>query len=173
MDPKIAATGSLHGHKVPIDSVKKKLVFQGMKISIDRPKGFVMEGHDDEGKPWRREYTHDYGFLPKTEGGDGEGIDVFLGPDPDAHEAYWVIQRKKDDSFDEYKVFLGFKNKDEAKRVYAAHIPMRFFGGMVAMRVSMMKALLGQEPLEKIATRLAFLDELGKIFPAYLARGNE
>lgn len=158
-----ATQGFLHGHKVPIDSVKRTVTFQGMRVDLDRPKGFEMTGTGEDGKTWKRVYKLDYGFLPKTDGGDGEGVDVFLGPDSDAHDAYWVIQRKKDGSFDEYKVFLGFKDEKSAKAAYADHIPMKFFGGMVAMRVGMMKALLGKEPLEKIAVQLAFEDELGKI----------
>lgn len=155
--------GYYKGKQVPIDTVKKTVDFQGFKVRLDRPKGFVMEGKDDEGKPWRREYKYDYGFLPKTQGGDGEGVDVFLGPNKDAHEAFWVIQHKKDGSFDEYKVFLGFPDRKSAKAAYAAHIPLTFFGGMVGMNVGMMKALLGQQPFEKLAKRVAFADELGKI----------
>lgn len=157
------ARGFWRGKTVPIDSVKKTVRFQGFTVRLDRPKGFEMTGADSEGKPWHRVYKYDYGFLPKTEGGDGEGLDVFLGPDENAHDAFWVIQRKKDGSFDEYKVFLGFKDKASARAAYAAHIPMQFFGGMAAMRVGMMRAMLGQDPLEKMAATLAFGDELGKI----------
>lgn len=158
--------GFLHGRKVPIDSVKKTVVFQGLKVHLDRPKGFEMHGTGEDGKPWTRVYKYDYGFLPKTDGGDGEGLDVFLGPDEGAHEAYWAIQQKKDGSFDEYKVFLGFKDKAAAKAAYAEHIPLKFFNGMVGMRVGMMKAMLGKDPLEKISMMLAFEDELGKILAA-------
>lgn len=142
----------------------KTVTFQGLKVRIDRPKGFVQEGKDESGKPWKRVYKYDYGFLPKTKGGDGDGVDVFLGPGQDAHESYWAIQRKNDGSFDEYKVFLGWKSKAEAKKVYGDHIPMRYFGGMVAMPIGMMKAMLGIEPVEKLATVfLGFFSELGGI----------
>lgn len=130
----------------------KTVTFEGMRVRIDRPKGFVQEGKDKNGKPWRRVYQYNYGFLPRTKGGDGEGLDVFLGPDEEAAEdAHWVIQRKDDGSFDEYKVFLGFKNRAAAKKAYLAHIPQKYFGGMISMRVQMMRAMLGQEPAEKLA----------------------
>lgn len=148
------------------DTVKKHVVFQGLDIAIDRPKGFVLKGKDKEGKPWTRVYKTDYGFLPKTEGGDGEGVDVFLGPNPKAKEAYWVIQKKHDGSFDEYKVLLGFDSREAAKNMYLAHVPEKFLHSMAAMPVQMMKALLGKEPVEKLATDLAFWDELGNILAA-------
>ena len=129
----------------------KTVTFEGMKIRVDRPKGFIQEGTDKDGKSWKRVYRYDYGFIPKTKGGDGEGLDVFLGPDEDAAEdAHWVIQRKDDGSFDEYKVFLGFKNRKVAKKAYLAHIPERYYGGMLSMTVQMMRAMLGQEPAEKL-----------------------
>jgi len=147
----------------------KTINFQGLKIRIDRPKGFVQEGKGEDGGPWKRVYKYDYGFLPKTKGGDGEGLDVFVGPAGDAREAYWAIQRKGDGTFDEYKAFVGFKNKAEAKKAYGSHIPMRYFGGMAAMSLQMMKAMLGLEPMEKMATVLGFLRELEGI--ALDARG--
>ena len=36
------------------DTVKKKLTFQGLSVHIDRPKGFVLEGKDREGRPWKK-----------------------------------------------------------------------------------------------------------------------
>jgi hypothetical protein len=136
--------------------------FQGIKVRLDRPKGFVQEGKDDDGKPWQRVYKYDYGFVPKTQGGDGDGLDVFLGPDESSTMSFWAIQ-KKDGKFDEYKVFLGFPNKKAARKAYIEHIPEKFLSGIVSMPVEMMKALVGVIPYEKIASRVAFLDELCKI----------
>lgn len=141
----------------------KTVHFQDLKIRLDRPKGFVQEGKDVNGRSWKRVYKYDYGFLPKTQGGDGDGLDVFVGPEPTAREAYWVIQKKNDGSFDEYKVFVGFKSRADAKQAYKEHIPMRYFGGMVAMSLQMMKAMLGIVPMEKMASMLAFLGELAEI----------
>jgi hypothetical protein len=141
----------------------KTVNFRGLKIRIDRPKGFVQEGKGEEGHPWKRVYQYDYGFLPKTKGGDGEGLDVFVGPDESADETYWVIQKKKDGSFDEYKVLLGFASRAGAKKAYGKHIPMRYFGGMAAMPIGMMKAMLGLEPGEKTASLVGFFSELESI----------
>lgn len=137
-----------------IDPVRKararKSSFQGIPISIDRPKGFVQEGKDAQGKAWRRVYLYDYGFIPKTEGGDGEGTDVFLGPSPNAPVAYWAIQIKADGSFDEFKVCLGFSSPELAATCYRLHIPARFCVGWVPVPVPMMQSLLGVDPTPMI-----------------------
>jgi hypothetical protein len=136
-------SGTLNGKPADPDSVKRKTDFQGIPIHIDRPKGFTMHGQDEKGAPWSRTYQYDYGFIPKTTGGDGDGLDVFIGPDPDAHESYWAVQNKPDGNFDEYKIFLGFDNRDAATAAYRQHIPLKFLRGMVAVKVDMLKALLG------------------------------
>lgn len=159
----MAKAGTYGGKPSDPDSVKKKTEFQGIPIHLDRPKGFVMHGQDDRGVPWSREYKFDYGFIPKTTGGDGDGLDVFIGPNPESHESYWAVQNKPDGSFDEYKVFLGFSNRDEATAAYRQHIPLKFLRGMISMKVDMMKAMLGIDAegyhhhrVEKVAEFLGF-----------------
>lgn len=156
--------GIYKNRKVSPDSVKKRVVFEGMPVHIDRPKGLVIHGTNEEGKAWSREYKFDYGFIPKTQGGDGDGLDVYLGPDEDsAEDAHWVSQRKKDGSFDEYKVFLGFKSRAAARAAYEAHGPPFGYGGMVSMRVAMMRAMLGIDPAHKVASDYFFEALLGKV----------
>jgi len=163
----MAAEGVYKGEPTNPDTVKFKTEYQGIPIHVDRPKGFIMNGTSDKGA-WQRKYKYDYGFIPKTMGGDGDGLDVFLGPDKKAPEAYWAVQTKPDGSFDEYKVFLGFDNRDAAVAAYRDHIPKKLMNGMVTMRVEMMKAMLGIDSdglIKKTAAMrtVAFLDELSKI----------
>lgn len=169
MATKVAAkpTGWYHGKATSPEGTKFKTTFQGIPINVDRPKGFVMMGRDDQGKPWARHYRYDYGFIPRTKGGDGDGLDVFVGPNDKAHEAYWAVQRKPDGDFDEYKVFLGFDNRDEAVAAYRQHIPKKLLAGFVTMKVDMMKAMLGigadgykLQSLEKAAEYLGMVTEL-------------
>lgn len=163
---KASGSGYYRGEASSPDTVKFKTEFQGIPLHIDRPRGFMMMGHDDKGKPWARRYRYDYGFIPKTQGGDGDGIDVFVGPNKKAHEAYWAIQRKPDGKFDEYKVFLGFDNRDEALAAYRQHIPKKLLGGMITLKVDMMKAMIGigadgyTAGLQKAAQYCGFLSEL-------------
>ncbi len=128
----------------------RKIEHQGIPVTIDRPKGYVQHGRGEDGKTWEREYKLDYGYIPKTKGGDGEGIDVFLGPNDDAPTAYWIAQKSRDGGFDEWKVMLGFDSPEAAKKAYLDHVPAKFFGEMHAVPVSQMKGLLGVEPEHKM-----------------------
>lgn len=162
----MAKNGIYKGKPCSADSVKKRIEFQGIKICIDRPKGFIMKGEDEKGRPWTRVYRYDYGFIPRTLGGDDDGVDVFIGPNKKETDAYWAIQKKPDGSFDEYKVFLGFPNRDAALGCYKQHIPKKLLSGLVTMKVNMMKAMLRippKEQLQKVASFIGFHDELEKM----------
>ena len=166
----MAKMGTYKGESVSADTVKFKTDFQGIPVHIDRPKGFVQKGPDGKGGEWQRRYKFDYGFIPKTSGGDGDGLDVFIGPDKKAPEAYWAVQTKHDGSFDEYKVFLGFTSRDAAMAAYREHIPKKLLNGMVTMRLEMMKAMLGIDSdglIKKIAAFqfAGFLSELQQVQP--------
>lgn len=155
--------GFYKGEPTSPNTVKFKTDFKGIPINIDRPKGFIMRGTDSSGKDWARRYKYDYGFIPKTLGGDGDGLDVFIGPNKKSDDAFWAVQRKEDGTFDEYKVFLGFDNRDAAIAAYRQHIPKKFFKGMITMKLEMMKAMLGDvDPDHQIkrASLLGFLDTL-------------
>lgn len=156
-------TGEYQGKPASPDSVKKVVEYGGLTIKIDRPKGFVMRGTNSQGKPWERTYKYDYGFIPKTEGGDGDGVDVFIGPLPDDQEAYWARKLNDDGTFDEYKVFLGFGSRQAAEAAFKEHIPAKFLAGVYTMKINLMKAMLGISPAEKLAMYLAFSDELRAI----------
>ena len=129
----------------------KTLDHQGIPVKIDRPVGHVQSGKDSNGVEWSREYKLDYGFIPKTKGGDDDELDVFMGPNPEAKVAYWIAQQKDDGTFDEYKVFLGFDSPEDAKKAYADHIPMKFYAGMREMSVEQMKSLLNVHPVESLS----------------------
>lgn len=142
----VATEGRLH----EADKVAKTVDFQGLEIKIDRPVGFVQKGKNDEGEEWEREYLFDYGFIKGTEGGDGEDLDVFVGPDSDAKSVYLVTQKRKDGSFDEYKAFIGFASEEEALEAYEDHIPLEFFEDVAEMPVGALKGLLGIDPDVKL-----------------------
>lgn len=135
------------------DTVKKTVDFQGVRIKVDRPKGFIMLGTNSAGKTWSRKYKVDYGFIPQALGGDGDGLDVFIGPNKNSSKTFWAIQRKPDGEFDEYKVFLGFDNRDAATACYRDHIPKKLLAGMSSMSIEMMKAMLGKHPNENLTKK--------------------
>ena len=145
-----------HPHK-PRGTVVKTVDFQGLPVHVDRPYGHVQSGVDEKGAAWKRIYHVDYGFVPATQGGDGTDLDVYLGLDNEAKDAHWILQKKADGSFDEYKVMLGFADPDFAKGMYLAHTPKKHFGGLATTSVSMMKALLGIHPAETLKALAAFV----------------
>lgn len=148
--------------------------FQAIKLMIDRPQGTVQKGVDEHGTPWERTYKLDYGYIPGTHGGDGDGLDCYLGPDEHQPDAYWVSQQKLDGSFDEYKVMLGFPSAEAAKAAYLEHTPEKYFGSMSATSTDMMKALLGVHP-NQWATAKALgvpMTDRAAAFAGYLAAAN-
>lgn len=96
---------------------------KGMPISIENPKGSVRKYKND------KEYgqvimKNHYGYFTNTTGNgkDGDAVDVFIGPYPDDFDKVYVIdQNNKKGEFDESKVMIGFKSKDEAKEAYLAN----------------------------------------------------
>jgi hypothetical protein len=128
-------------------AVKKRATFAGLRVTVDRPRGHVVRGVDSlTGEPYEVTYSLDYGYLPRTRGGDGEGLDVFLGPDEQSARAFWATHLRDDGSFDEYKLFLGFNTARAARDAYEAHYPARWFGGMREGTVDQVRALVGVDP---------------------------
>jgi hypothetical protein len=99
---------------------KGHIVLNGIPISIENPKGSVRRGVDANGKPWESKLPWDYGYIKRTEGADGDHVDVFIGPDLDSPHVFIVDQNKAGGAFDEHKVMLGFDNEQAARAGYLA-----------------------------------------------------
>lgn len=115
---------------------KPKQDWYGLTIAIEQPAGTVREGVDETGRAWRTVFKYAYGEVLRSEGADGDPVDVFMGLTPDAPEVYIVRQMKRKEwhVYDEDKCFLGFDSMESAKAAYLAHYDdPRFFGGIVAM----------------------------------------
>jgi hypothetical protein len=93
-------------------------------------------------------YQTDYGFIPGTEGGDGEEMDVFLGTSDTFPSAFLIEQKKMDGTFDEFKLMLGFLSESEAVSCYLAHIPANFMGKCYEIPFEAVKGLLTKDPKE-------------------------
>jgi hypothetical protein len=93
----------------------------GMEVTIENPKGSIRSGKSGTGKEWSTEMPHDYGYIRRTEGKDGDHVDVFVGPHPDS-EVVFVVDQENPESkyFDEHKVMLGWKSAEKAKKAYLA-----------------------------------------------------
>lgn len=98
---------------------KKHIVFQGIPISIENPKGSIRHGTDDNGKPWANRMPADYGYIKRTEDKDGDQIDVFVGPNKNSDRVFIVDQvHRHSGQFDEHKCLLGFSTEAQALNAY-------------------------------------------------------
>jgi hypothetical protein len=125
------------------DKIYRRLKYAGIRVNIDRPVGFVQQGDG-----WTRVYKNDYGFIPRTDGGDDEDLDVFMAnpPDEGADCAYLCVQGHRDGTFDEYKLILGARSSDEAVKIYADHIPLTLLQRIHEIPIGFLQGILGVKP---------------------------
>ena len=66
---------------------------------------------------------HHYGYIRRSEGSDGDQIDVFLGPDAEneTFPVYVVNQKNESGGFDEHKVMVGFRTMLQAGEAYLSN----------------------------------------------------
>ncbi|UOF80306.1 type I restriction enzyme [Caudoviricetes sp.] len=95
---------------------KHHISFQGLPVSIENPKGSIRKGPG-----WQVRVPYDYGYIKRTEGADGDHVDVCIGPDAESDHVFIVDQQDhKTGAFDEHKVMLGYRTREEATRAYQA-----------------------------------------------------
>lgn len=95
---------------------------QGLDVAIENPKGSVRTGVDEGGQKWSQKMDAHYGYIKRTQGADGDHVDVFLGPDAETADTFYVVnQKKKDGSFDEVKTMIGYNSVEEAEKAYLAN----------------------------------------------------
>lgn len=95
---------------------KAHIRFQGLPITIENPKGTIRRGPG-----WQVRVPYDYGYIKRTEGADGDHVDVCIGPDHMSKDVFIVDQQDhKTGRFDEHKVMLGYRTKSEAEHAYLA-----------------------------------------------------
>lgn len=98
---------------------KDHITFHGLPISIETPKGQAREGKDATGKSWRCVMPADYGYIKKTEGADGDHVDVYVGPDRNSQMVFLINQNDhQTGKFDEHKVMLGYSSERAAVADY-------------------------------------------------------
>lgn len=91
----------------------------GLEITIENPRGSFRSGISPEGKPWKARLPTHYGYLKRTEGADGDHVDVFLGSHHKSPLVYVVDQLDhRTGKFDEHKCFLGFAHGKQVKAAY-------------------------------------------------------
>src|SRR5262245_24397021 len=92
---------------------KGKLNFHGLTIPIETLKG---QKRDPKWKP----LAAHYGYINRTEGRDGDHVDVYIGPKLDSEIVFVIDQVTAGGRFDEHKVVVGVPSKARAKQTYLA-----------------------------------------------------
>lgn len=100
---------------------------------------------------------HPYGYFLEDDvkrGEDGDGLDVFVGPDIDnyANEIYVIKQRRAPDfeKWDETKVMIGFESPKHAVAAYQTHFDdPRFLGKMKVMSIQDFKDKYAKDDAKK------------------------
>jgi Inorganic Pyrophosphatase len=108
------------------NSIKKILQWKRLPIGIEFEPGDKKHGH---ATMKNASYGHIRGTWGKGE--DGMSIDVYVGPDLGSDRIFKLSQIFPDTGeFDESKYIIGCWDADEAKALYLAHMPKRFFGSI-------------------------------------------
>lgn len=103
----------------------KSKTFASIRFTIDRPKGTVKEWPQPDGSIKRFVYPVDYGYLPRHTGEDDEGLDFFVGDQPDGHLESFQKLRRHDDGkqhLDETKFLVGVTDV-EREAIYRLYGP--------------------------------------------------
>lgn len=127
----------------------------GLDISIENPKGSTRSGTDKSGKAWSVKLKHDYGYIRRTEGRDGDHVDVFVGPDADSGTVFVVNQVDPDTGkFNEHKCMLAFRDEAAAREGYLANYEAGWqgLGSVRSMTVEEFKEWLRDGDQQKQAT---------------------
>lgn len=113
------AASPTDGQKEAGNYAKGRVTFQGIPFVMENPVGSIRRGVDGDGKPWESKLPADYGYISRTEGADGDHVDVYIGPDHGSSRA-WVIDQvdPKTGAFDEHKIVVGVPDWRAARDIY-------------------------------------------------------
>ncbi|MDM5083754.1 hypothetical protein OB925_02600 [Aeromonas rivipollensis] len=138
---------------------KGHLKLQGLDIALENPKGSTRSGTDQGGKEWQSTMAHDYGYIKRTEGADGDHVDVFIGDQLDSETVYVVDQvDPSTGKFDEHKVMMGFADEQAAREGYLGNYEAGWkgLGAIKAMPVESFKRWVSEgDTKSSIATQPA------------------
>jgi hypothetical protein len=142
--------------------------YQGIEVAIENPVGSIRRWRDAGGVSGETLMRHAYGYAARSTGDDGDGVDVFLGPDPEASLAYVVHQRNPYTGvYDEAKVMLGFGSEGAAVAAYKAHYdnPEAFFGGVSQVAVDQLRRWLEGTEIPEVPAALRLQGDPQLIVP--------
>jgi len=109
--------------------LQDKYDFQGLPIHIENKTGSTRHWKDRNGEEGKTKMMFDYGYINGTKAKDGEGVDVYVGPQKNSNKVF-AIDQIIDGKFDEQKVLLGFEDSKDARACYQAHMKAPYGGAL-------------------------------------------
>jgi inorganic pyrophosphatase len=104
--------------KAKIDAnnfTKGPVNIQGLPVVIETPRGAVRRGTTPDGREWEVKMPAHYGEIKRTEGADGDPLDVYIGSNPSSDYVLVIEQNDaRTGQFDELKSFIGYPGMREA-----------------------------------------------------------
>lgn len=98
---------------------KNHVKAHGFDVAIENARGSYRRGVGKDGKPWAVRMPHHYGYIKRSEGADGDNVDVYIGPHLKSPRVFVVDQiDEKTKKFDEHKAFFGFASKRQVENAY-------------------------------------------------------
>jgi len=136
------------------------------EFKLDRPKGFKKEWPQDDGSVKKYTYPVDYGYFIGHTGEDDEGLDAFIGDDPEGKIESFLKMKPGEDGEalvpDETKFLIGLTSA-ERKKVLGLYQPEEIVGlrefGDVYELVAVLNAFRDRKAAARIATK--FLRRIG------------
>ena len=114
-----AQTAPSDGQKEAGNYQKGHLRLGGMDITIDTPKDAERSGTAPDGTRWSVKMPAHYGYVKRSEGADGDQVDVYIGPEADTGRVFVFDQfDPKTRRFDEHKAVLGVRSIEDAQDLY-------------------------------------------------------
>lgn len=120
-----ANTEPTEAQKVAGNYAKGHIKVGGLDITIENPVGSARTGTAPDGKAWSVTMSDHYGYVKRTEGADGDQVDVYVksGTTEDHTGPVFVVDQfdPATGKFDEHKAMIGYKLKGAAIKAYNAH----------------------------------------------------
>ncbi|WP_321946585.1 hypothetical protein [Paraburkholderia sp. J10-1] len=133
---------------------KGRLSVQGLQIVIENPRGSERSWCDESGRTGVNLSKFHYGYFAGVKGADGDELDCYVGPWPEADRAY-VVNQCLDGRFDEHKVMLGFPDARTAQAGYLSNYSPGWtgLGSIVDCSIAQLKLWIANGDLSRPLTR--------------------
>jgi outer membrane biosynthesis protein TonB len=99
---------------------KGRVAVQGIPCVIENPRGTLREWRAADGTSGANLMKLHYGYIAGTLGNDGDEVDCYIGPWPEA-DAVYVVNQNVRGKFDEHKCMIGFPDERTARAGYLSN----------------------------------------------------